>query len=174
MALDRSWLRRSFLHAFLSDFRWYRRLAGGRWERWWVDPCRAFAWLPAERGERLSVPSLGMPIDDVEVWPRSGLMEQAPLDETPYRALAEMHTIGLDPAWVDRVEDLAAEREAFVDVLHLWHQIPANEREDALATLQDMMDDRLPPEERKAVQRARRQAKRRHDARTVALETPTR
>lgn len=30
-------LRNSWLAAFLSNYQWYRKLAGGKWERWWVD-----------------------------------------------------------------------------------------------------------------------------------------
>lgn len=28
----------------MSDFRWYRRLIGGHWERWWMDVIHADVW----------------------------------------------------------------------------------------------------------------------------------
>ena len=37
----------------LSGFRWYRRLRGGHWERWWVDPPVACdLWLQNPHGHR--------------------------------------------------------------------------------------------------------------------------
>jgi hypothetical protein len=33
------------LRSFLSGFKWYRKLAGGKWERWWVDcPVNSDIW----------------------------------------------------------------------------------------------------------------------------------
>lgn len=34
----------SILEPFLSNFRWFRRLVGGRWERWYVEVCHASIW----------------------------------------------------------------------------------------------------------------------------------
>jgi hypothetical protein len=33
----RRWLARLLPAWLFSEFRWYRRLAGGHWERWYVD-----------------------------------------------------------------------------------------------------------------------------------------
>lgn len=44
-----SWLWRfvrSFLYVNCSQWRWARRLHGGKWEEWWADPVNAFVWLP--------------------------------------------------------------------------------------------------------------------------------
>jgi hypothetical protein len=37
---------RAFVNARFSEFRWARRLIGGRWERWWVDVVNSFIWHP--------------------------------------------------------------------------------------------------------------------------------
>lgn len=39
------WLRDSWLRVYLSNYPWFRKLAGGKWERWYVDrPVIAFIW----------------------------------------------------------------------------------------------------------------------------------
>lgn len=44
-----SWL----LDSFLSGFRWYRRLRGGHWERFYVyPPVSSLVWTQREHGER--------------------------------------------------------------------------------------------------------------------------
>ncbi len=62
---------------FLSDFRWYRRQHGGRWECWWIGaPFDCRVWLPNESGElgRFGCPvagerpALGDSCERVEVW----------------------------------------------------------------------------------------------------------
>lgn len=37
----------------LSDFKWYRKLCGGHWENWWVDPpvCSS-VWVKNNHGRR--------------------------------------------------------------------------------------------------------------------------
>lgn len=41
----RHWLRTGVLAAFFNSFRWYRRLAGGKWELWWIDsPVCSHIW----------------------------------------------------------------------------------------------------------------------------------
>jgi hypothetical protein len=41
--LDR--LVRGFLVTWCSDWKWARKLVGGRWERWWVEPVQSLAWM---------------------------------------------------------------------------------------------------------------------------------
>lgn len=38
----------------LENLRCYRRLRGGVWERWWVEPCRSDVWhrVPDDPAER--------------------------------------------------------------------------------------------------------------------------
>lgn len=40
------WLReRHWIAAFLSPYQWFRKLAGGKWELWWVDvPVCSYVW----------------------------------------------------------------------------------------------------------------------------------
>jgi hypothetical protein len=40
---------RRWLYTFASEWRFARRLIGGRWEHWWVEPCAAFLWHPVTR-----------------------------------------------------------------------------------------------------------------------------
>lgn len=39
------------IESFLSHFRWFRRLMGGRWELWYIDVCKANIWLQIDRRE---------------------------------------------------------------------------------------------------------------------------
>ena len=49
----------SLLDALFANFRWYRRLRGGHWERWHIDsPINSRLWLRNEHGER---PGRGTP-----------------------------------------------------------------------------------------------------------------
>lgn len=41
-------LRSSFLEPWLSEYRWFRRLAGGKWEQWWADPVNTHVWLDVD------------------------------------------------------------------------------------------------------------------------------
>jgi hypothetical protein len=44
------WLRNSILACFLSKFKWFRCLAGGKWELWWVDvPVCSDIWHEVDR-----------------------------------------------------------------------------------------------------------------------------
>jgi hypothetical protein len=36
---------RRFLEVWCSEWRWARKLHGGRWERWWADPVNALVWM---------------------------------------------------------------------------------------------------------------------------------
>ena len=36
---------KAILYIYFGNWRWARRLHGGKWELWWVDPCRAYIWL---------------------------------------------------------------------------------------------------------------------------------
>lgn len=51
------WLRpivRRFLHPEIpfASFRWWRRLWGGHWEKWYVDPVHCELWMLNEHGTR--------------------------------------------------------------------------------------------------------------------------
>lgn len=35
----------SFAYSWFGNYQWYRRFVGGRWERWYIDVCRARLWL---------------------------------------------------------------------------------------------------------------------------------
>ena len=35
----------------LPNFKWYRRWRGGRWECWYVDPCKSMIWHYIDKGE---------------------------------------------------------------------------------------------------------------------------
>ena len=37
---------------WFSGFRWWRRLWGGHWERWYCDPCHGFLWFCNQHGTR--------------------------------------------------------------------------------------------------------------------------
>lgn len=38
---------RHWLLAFgLGEVQWIRSKLGGRWERWWIDPCLSYIWHP--------------------------------------------------------------------------------------------------------------------------------
>jgi len=44
---------RALLDALFAGFRWYRRMRGGHWERWYVDaPVAADVWLRQPHGRR--------------------------------------------------------------------------------------------------------------------------
>ena len=49
-----------------TQFRWYRRLYGGVWERWWIDaPFHSFIWVDLEEpteGKALSPMVHGRPV----------------------------------------------------------------------------------------------------------------
>lgn len=36
-----------WMHVWLGagDWPWFRRWVGGRWEQWWVDPCKSLMWM---------------------------------------------------------------------------------------------------------------------------------
>ena len=36
----------------LEQFKWYRRWRGGRWECWYVDPCKSMIWHEIKKGEQ--------------------------------------------------------------------------------------------------------------------------
>lgn len=50
----------------LSGFKWFRRWCGGRWELWWVEPCRAGIWhpvtCPSDKNHAPCPPSWGPPM----------------------------------------------------------------------------------------------------------------
>ncbi len=39
---------RNWFHINYSQWRWVRRLIGGKWELWYVDPCRSAMWIPVK------------------------------------------------------------------------------------------------------------------------------
>ena len=39
-----AWWVRWLWYLGAADWRWFRQRVGGRWERWWVEPCRASVW----------------------------------------------------------------------------------------------------------------------------------
>jgi len=48
------------------DFKWYRKLVGGHWERWWVDaPFSTHVWLQ-QNSCMAHRPPLGMICDECE------------------------------------------------------------------------------------------------------------
>lgn len=73
------WLRN--LQWMLSNWRWYRRWYGGRWERWWVDcPVCSMCWHTGNLQRYDGRPSplcRGTPV--VEEWP-GGPHEDSPVD----------------------------------------------------------------------------------------------
>lgn len=38
-------LKTTLFKAFLSEFRWYRKYHGGKWEKWYLDPCDGWVWI---------------------------------------------------------------------------------------------------------------------------------
>lgn len=60
------------LDALFAGFRWYRRLRGGHWERWWVDPPVASdVWIQNPHGRRPGL-CYGTPICEDYTTPRLG------------------------------------------------------------------------------------------------------
>lgn len=56
-----------WFQALFGKWRWYRKLHGGHWERWFIaHPVMADVWLPNEHGER---PGLGLGRERCEEWP---------------------------------------------------------------------------------------------------------
>jgi len=54
------------LDYFFSNFRWYRRLRGGHWEKWYIDyPICSTIWFYQKHGER---PGLGRGTPICEDW----------------------------------------------------------------------------------------------------------
>lgn len=54
------------IRSYLSRFQWFRRFIGGRWELWYIPPCRALLWLeidPKEPDNRYQPCSTGPRID---------------------------------------------------------------------------------------------------------------
>jgi len=37
---------------FLSNFKWYRKWHGGRWEYWYVDICKSMIWHDIKKDEQ--------------------------------------------------------------------------------------------------------------------------
>lgn len=33
---------------FFTQYQWARRMIGGKWQLWWVDPCADFVWMKCE------------------------------------------------------------------------------------------------------------------------------
>ena len=67
--------RESYLGRVLGEYRWFRRLSGGHWERWWVDVVHSYFWHAVDEcslttGERPVSICRGTPT--CEHWPRSG------------------------------------------------------------------------------------------------------
>lgn len=63
--------RWEWFRIFFNGCRWYRRLHGGHWELWWVEPCSTALWHDCEgcmreRGVR-PVACFGRPT--CEDWP---------------------------------------------------------------------------------------------------------
>lgn len=46
----RRWLSRLVrsLCSNFTQYRWARRLSGGKWELWWADPCNDYVWLDVD------------------------------------------------------------------------------------------------------------------------------
>jgi hypothetical protein len=43
--IARAVIESSFAYGWFGQYPWYRRLHGGRWERWAIDICQANIWL---------------------------------------------------------------------------------------------------------------------------------
>lgn len=41
----RAFARDTFVGRMLGEYRWFRRWAGGHWERWWVDAVHSEVWM---------------------------------------------------------------------------------------------------------------------------------
>lgn len=46
--------RHNVLDVLFTEFRWWRRLRGGKWERWWVDVVYSDSWHPVTEFSRLA------------------------------------------------------------------------------------------------------------------------
>lgn len=53
---------------FTHDYQWARQRVGGRWEKWWCDPCTSYVWLQFDctNGSRPGG-CFGRP-SEVEIW----------------------------------------------------------------------------------------------------------
>lgn len=38
-----------FLEVWFSNYCWCRKFLGGKWEQWWVEPCRSMVWHKVDR-----------------------------------------------------------------------------------------------------------------------------
>jgi hypothetical protein len=53
-----------------GHWQWYRRLAGGHWERWWLDtPCNFYTWIEDKYCDTRERPGLGRGTPTCEEWP---------------------------------------------------------------------------------------------------------
>lgn len=61
---------RGLIFNLCSQWRWGRRLHGGKWEEWWVDCCNAYVWLPVHEFHRPGARPEGCAIWDTLPLPR--------------------------------------------------------------------------------------------------------
>lgn len=54
------------LDILFSRFRWWRKLVGGHWERWWIEGVMSEVWMRREHGGR-PAGAYGSPV--CEEWP---------------------------------------------------------------------------------------------------------
>lgn len=70
MRIFRNW----FFRYLLSNYRWYRRWYGGRWERHYIELCHSLIWLDMQPGRKWPnwIPHSSRGTPTIEDYPPAG------------------------------------------------------------------------------------------------------